>query len=104
MRRRLCVLDLSRLRRGGMEGEDRRALADGGGHARFRLRREAELAPLLPDQGERGPRRPGGEDAGAASVMILPRCGRPQAPACPALRESRSPPRDRRVPPAYPVG
>src|SRR4029077_5871325 len=45
-----------------------RALADGGGHARLRLRRAAELAALLPDQGDGRTRRPDRAHARAAGV------------------------------------
>ena len=51
MRRRLRLRDLPRLCRAGMDGNRRQAVADGGGHARFRLRGAAEFAPVLPDQG-----------------------------------------------------
>ena len=42
----------------GMARRDRHAAADGGGHARFRLRRPAEFAAVLPDPRHRRARRP----------------------------------------------
>ena len=58
MRRGLLLRDLPRLCRRGLAREDRRALGDGGGHARLRLRRAPLEPPQLPDQGHRRPRRP----------------------------------------------
>src|SRR5439155_20242583 len=46
----------------------RRAVADGRGHAGFRLRRAAEFAAVVPDQGERRPRRSHRHDAGTAGL------------------------------------
>src|SRR5581483_5865977 len=54
--------------RGRLAREGRRPVADGRGHARLRLRRAAELAPLLPDQGRRYARRADGAHPGAAGV------------------------------------
>ena len=43
-------------------------IADGRGHAGFRLRRAAEFAAVVPDQGQRRTRRSRGVDAGAAGL------------------------------------
>src|SRR5688500_1407078 len=51
-----------------MAREGRRALADGRGHARFRLRRAAEFAAVVPDQGDGRARRAEGHDAGPAGL------------------------------------
>src|SRR5262249_7886086 len=42
--------------------------AHGRGHARLRFRRTAKFAAVVPDQGDRGARRPRGADAGAAGL------------------------------------
>src|SRR5271170_1011169 len=60
MRRRVRLRDLPRLYRPGVDRSDGQGVADGGGHARFRLRGTPQLEALLPDQGQRGagwPRR-----------------------------------------------
>src|ERR1700746_2592566 len=68
MRRGLCLRDLPCLCRRGRAREARWALADGRGHARFRLRRAAELAALLPDQGDGRARRAHRDGAGTAGL------------------------------------
>src|SRR5215208_4896813 len=68
MRRGLRLRDLPRLCRRGLAREGRLADADGRGHAGFRLRRAAEFAAVVPDQGFRRPRRPRGLDAGTAGL------------------------------------
>src|SRR3954454_19685389 len=68
MRRRLRLRDLPRLCRRGMAREDRWPFADGRGHARLRLRRAAEFAAFLPDQGDRRARRARSADPGAAGL------------------------------------
>src|SRR6266568_2323336 len=45
------------------------SFADGGGHARLRLRRAAGLALVVPDQGDGRARRPGGAHARAAGLV-----------------------------------
>src|SRR6516162_526042 len=69
MRRRLRLCHLPRACRCSMARDSGRAFADGGGHARFRLRRAAGLALVLPDQGDGGARRPGGAHARAAGLV-----------------------------------
>src|SRR5262245_5180663 len=59
----LCGRRLDRARGG--------ALARGGRPARLRLRRQAELAALLPDQGDRRARRPGGAHPGLSGTLRL---------------------------------
>ena len=49
--------------------QDRHAQRGGGGPARLRLRREAQLAPLLPDQGHRSARRPRRAHAGLSGAL-----------------------------------
>src|SRR5580700_2819468 len=71
MRRRLRLRHLPCLCRRGLAREGRRALADGRGHARFRLRRTAELATVVPDQGERRAQRARGRNAGATGLTQL---------------------------------
>src|SRR5450631_906920 len=73
MRRRLRLRHLPCLCRRSLAREGRLALADGGGHAGFRLRRAAEFAAVVPDQGQRRTRRAGGLDPGAASLRPLQR-------------------------------
>ena len=58
MRRRLRLRDLPCLCRPTMDRDSRQALADGRGHARLRLRGAPDFAPVLPDQGDAGARRP----------------------------------------------
>src|SRR5215468_9396485 len=70
MRRRLRLRHLPRACRCSMARDGGRAFADGGGHARLRLRRAAGLALVLPDQGDGGARRPSGAYARAASLVI----------------------------------
>ena len=55
----------------GVDREGRPALADGGGHARLRLRGQADVAPLVPDQGERRARRPCRHDAGETGLSAM---------------------------------
>jgi hypothetical protein len=57
VRRRLRLRHLPRLCRRGLEGGDRRARADGGGHARFRRRCAPDLAAVLPDPRQARTRR-----------------------------------------------
>src|SRR4051812_19929276 len=68
MRRSLRLRHLSRLRRRSLGRKGRQADADGRGHARLRLRCAADVAAVVPDQGERRTRRPRGLDAGKAGL------------------------------------
>ena len=52
VRRRLHLRDLPRLCRRGLDRDRRRAVDDGRGHARLRLRGEADEPAELPDQGQ----------------------------------------------------
>src|SRR6202035_4476157 len=51
MRRRLRLRDVPCLCRAGVDGNRRQTVADGGGHARLRLRGAGEFATFLSDQG-----------------------------------------------------
>src|SRR5690606_6869493 len=53
----------------GVDRCGRRAGTHGRGHARLRLRRPAEFATFMPDQGARRTRRPGGQGARAAGLI-----------------------------------
>src|SRR5262245_22639685 len=55
-----------------MARDRRRSVADGGGHAGFRLRRAAELAAVLPDQGDGCARRAHRDGAGTAGLSRRP--------------------------------
>src|SRR6188768_440828 len=68
MRRRLRLRHLSRLYRRRLGREGRQTDADGRGYARLRLRRAAEFAIVLPDQGKRRTRRPRGYGTGTAGL------------------------------------
>src|SRR5271170_4192850 len=71
MRRRLRLLDMPRLYRRGLAREGRRAVADGRGYARFRLRGQTEFAVIVPNQGARRPRRAQDDDTRAPSVIEI---------------------------------
>src|ERR1043166_5289690 len=57
MRRCVFLRDLPRACRREMVSDGRPAVRARGGYARLRLRAEADLAPVLPDQGHRAARR-----------------------------------------------
>src|SRR5690242_12536641 len=75
MRRRLRLRDLPCLCRRSLAREGRSALADGRGHARLRLRRAAEFAAVLPDQGQRRNRRADGHHARTPGLVNKPSPG-----------------------------
>src|SRR5215471_6170798 len=71
MRRCLRLFHVPRLYRGGLARKGRRAVADGGRHARFCFRGATEFPAVLPDQSERRPRWPCRDDAVAAGVTRM---------------------------------
>src|SRR6266540_7072745 len=73
-----------------MARTDRGSVPHGRRHARFRLRRALEFAPVVPDQGDGRTRRPGRASSGTAGLTHS-HAATPFPCAKPAIRQGANP-------------